>query len=193
MKLNIKEPASDMVGFATVDLSNLLIEGQRLAAVKNGLARDMADAEHHKILDRRYRISAPRLYKFLAGSGHLKDALVVGSHRAETQPTFAAPFEAAGFRTTFRPLNRHGREKAVDTSVIDVVFEICGRGDPERDDVTHVGGDEDHLPLVEALVNRGYRVDVLAWRHSTSKQLIAAATRFIPLDPYLDFIGFFKE
>jgi hypothetical protein len=178
-------------GFATVDLSNILTEGQRLAAVVHGLAPSIQRAEDNHIFDRNYRINAKRLYSFLTGArGPLKDALVVGSKRPGQAPVFAPPFEAAGFRTIFRDRNFLGREKGVDMSVIDILFSILETGDPRHDDITHVGGDTDHLPLIEGLVRHGYRVDILGWRHATSRDVIRAATTFIPLDPYLDYLGF---
>lgn len=180
-------------GFATVDLSNILTAGQCLAAVRRKFAQNMRQAQCYRIFDRSWRIDAKRLYEFIAGDRPLKHALVVGSRRPDQPAHFDAPFKAAGFRTDFRARSTFGREKGVDCSVISAVFEICAHGNPEIDEITHVGGDADHVPLVESLAQRGFAVDVVGFRHATSRHLIAAARRFIALDDFFELIGFFKN
>jgi uncharacterized LabA/DUF88 family protein len=79
-----------------------------------------------------------------------------------------------------------GREKRVDTGV---VTRICRDayllGQPRRDRITLVAGDGDYQPMVRQLVQDGFEVTLLYWSHA-SRELQAVASRFYPLDAYLE-------
>ncbi len=58
---------------------------------------------------------------------------------------------------------------------------------PDRDEITLVAGDKDHVPAVEKLRKRGFRVDVVFWDHA-ARELKDAASQFISLNPHLDYL-----
>ena len=57
-----------MADWIYVDNSNVFIEGQRVSAVRKGMATDIYQAMENNIIDRSYRISFGKLYQFIAGT-----------------------------------------------------------------------------------------------------------------------------
>ncbi|MFL6286538.1 MAG: NYN domain-containing protein, partial [Pyrinomonadaceae bacterium] len=58
---------------------------------------------------------------------------------------------------------------------------------PSNDEVTLVAGDGDYVPTIEKLRKRGFEFHVVFWEHA-SRELKAAASKFVSLNPYLDFL-----
>ena len=58
---------SKILTYTYVDNSNVYIEGQRLAAVKKGMAMDLQDAFYRKIFDFTWNIDYGKLHQFLCG------------------------------------------------------------------------------------------------------------------------------
>jgi uncharacterized LabA/DUF88 family protein len=61
------------------------------------------------------------------------------------------------------------------------------RMDAAKDEITLVAGDTDYVPTIQALRRRGFTINVVFWGHA-SRELRDAATKFIPLDGYLNFL-----
>src|SRR5215203_5668814 len=55
-----------MAEFIYVDNSNIFIEGRRVAAVRQGRARDLADANRRDVLDMSFRLDFGELYDFIS-------------------------------------------------------------------------------------------------------------------------------
>ena len=65
--LEIKMARSKILTYTYVDNSNIYIEGQRLAAVKKGMAIRLQDAFDRKIFDFTWNVDYGKLHAFLCG------------------------------------------------------------------------------------------------------------------------------
>jgi uncharacterized LabA/DUF88 family protein len=80
------------------------------------------------------------------------------------------------------------REKKVDTSIAtEILTDAFERLDSNNHEITLVAGDSDYVPTIEALRARGFAVNVFFWDH-VSRELREAATKFISLNSYLNFL-----
>lgn len=81
--------------------------------------------------------------------------------------------------------------KKIDTGIATLITKDAYKSDaykggkPGDDTFILVAGDSDYVPTVNALRENGFRVEVVFWNHA-SRELKAAASRFIPLDNFLD-------
>jgi hypothetical protein len=57
-----------MLTYTYVDNSNLFIEGQRVSAVKNKIAKDIFDAMNRKVVDTSWNIDYGRLHELVCGN-----------------------------------------------------------------------------------------------------------------------------
>src|SRR5690349_212241 len=108
-----------MADWIYVDNSNVFIEGKRVSAVKLGLAPDIWDAFHHRILDNDYRMSFGKLYEFVAGNNKAETAraMLFGSRPPENDAIWAIA-KRAGFEVVTQDRNVANKEKKVDTGLV---------------------------------------------------------------------------
>ena len=91
-----------------------------------------------------------------------------------------------GFEVVVHDRNVQNKEKKIDTSIAaDIVGDSYELMKPGKDEITLVCGDRDLVPAVEKVRQRGFDVHVAFWEHA-STELKKAASKFIPLNPYLD-------
>jgi uncharacterized LabA/DUF88 family protein len=176
-----------MANYLYVDNSNVWIEGMRVAAVSNGLAPDIWTAQEHKICDYSWKIDFGRLLEFAGGNRcDIGRAVLYGSKPPPNDSLWAAA-KRQGFEVVVHERSPFsGREKKLDTNIAtDITADSFELMDPGRDEITLVAGDADYVPTIERLRKRGLRFDVCFWEHA-AKELKAACTNFIPLDPYLE-------
>lgn len=179
--------AFEGVLFAYVDNSNVWIEGQRIQAVKQGLAKDPYDAMNR-------RVSAPwsydfgRLYEFVCPLGtKVGRSILVGSRPPPNDSVWerarSEGFEVEGFNR-----NLANKEKQVDSSIVTTMLDDshehmkADRGDM----AVLVAGDGDYIPSLRSLQRRGFQVRVVFWKHATSRELRDTADEFVELDPHFD-------
>lgn len=174
-----------MVHLAYVDNSNLTLEGQRVSALRRGLAKSHRDSRDRSIIDPDWRLDFHRLHEFLLLAGPPRVAVVFGSVTQGNEGVWGHA-RAAGFETVLFERAPDGREKKVDTAVVTRACRDAYRfGDPRRDRITLVAGDGDYVPLVEQLRHDGFWVTVAFWGRA-SRMLREVATEFVPLDRHLD-------
>lgn len=176
--------------YVYVDNSNVFIEGQRASAVARGMAMNIYDAIDHRVLDFDYRVDFGRLHKFAAGDdpSTIHRAVLFGSRPPENDCLWNVA-RAAGFEVVVEDRNLKNREKKIDTGIaVAMTRDAYTAVQKERDTITLVAGDADHVPAVRALVGDGYQVLVMFWGHA-SRELKQECSRFIALDPYLAYLG----
>ena len=171
--------------FAYVDNSNVWIEGQRIQAVKQGLARDPYDA-----IDRRVR--APwsydfgRLYELVCPLGtRVGRSILVGSRPPPNDSVWERA-RSEGFEVEVFSRNVSNKEKQVDSSIVTTMLDDSYENmESDRGDMAVlVAGDGDYIPSMRSLQRRGLRVQVVFWKHATSRELRDTADEFVELDPH---------
>ena len=178
-----------MVEYVYLDNSNLFIEGQRLAAVKNGLASDLQDAFVNRTLDFSFRVDFGKLLEFVAGNdpSEIADAYLYGS-RPPANDAIWGLAERAGFTPVVVDRNASNREKKVDTALVtQLMADAFLKGNKDDDTFTIVAGDGDYVPTVTTLVEQGFTVEVVFWGHA-SRELKTVCSRFIDLDQHFSAI-----
>lgn len=170
-----------MADWIYVDNSNVFIEGKRVSAVKLGLAPDIWDAVHYRILDNDYRMSFGKLYQFVAGNNKAETAraMLFGSRPPENDAIWDIA-KRAGFEVVTHDRNAANREKKIDTGLVAALTRDAYRNAKKGDIFTIVSGDNDYVPAIEQL-----QVDVVFWSHA-GIELRNTASNFIPLDAHLD-------
>ncbi len=104
---------------------------------------------------------------------------VVSTKTGEEKPFFEA-LTALGIETRVKPLQEfYGGAKKADWDVGIVIDAV--RTAPGVDVVVLCSGDGDFIPLVEYLKARGKRVEVMAFKRTTSSKLQEVADEFIDL------------
>ena len=98
--------------------------------------------------------------------------------------------KSRGFEAVVMDRNVANREKKIDTTITrDITkasYEIMKAG---QDDVTLVAGDGNLcVPIVEDLRERGFRFEVAFWDHA-NRELREACSKFVSLNPYLDYLA----
>lgn len=180
-----------MTLYVYVDNSNVWIEGQRIQAVRTGLATDIRSAL-------KQRITAPwtydfgRLYELLCPAGEpVGRSILFGSRPPENdsiwQKVRDADFEVRTFdRSTFT-----NKEKQVDIALSTTMMEDSFRYmNPANGDIAVLAaGDGDFLPTIESLQSRGLGVRIVSWSHAVSHRLRDTADEFVELDPHFDFLS----
>jgi uncharacterized LabA/DUF88 family protein len=168
-----------------IDCSNLFIEAQKVSAVARGWAHSLHEVNQQGRSDFSYRLDFHRLMALLRQLEDPVRAAVFGSIIDGNEGLWSHA-QAAGFEVRVVERGVDGREKRVDTGV---VTRICRDayllGQPLRNRITLVAGDGDYEPMVRQLVQDGFEVTLLYWSHA-SRELQAVASRFYPLDAYLE-------
>ncbi|WP_233872473.1 NYN domain-containing protein [Paraburkholderia adhaesiva] len=176
-----------MSDYIYVDNSNLYIEGRRVSAVNQGLADNIRQAMDDGIFDHGYTISFGKLYQFLTGNDfpNIKRAALFGS-RPPPNDSIWQFAQKAGFELHLEDRNIRNKEKKIDTGIATLLTKDAYKhGDPKSDTFVLVAGDADYVPTIHELKSDGYIVQVVFWKHA-AKELIAAASKFIALDDYLE-------
>ena len=172
--------------FTYVDNSNVFIEGQRVSAVRRGLARNVVNAMTHRIIDYDWRLDYGALHDIVCG----QPAEIGASYLWGSPPpgdSFWKMVERYGFKVTTYDRNIAGKEKKVDVAIAHQITKDAYSGVVQKttDEITLVAGDKDFVPVVEDLVKNGYTVDLAFWNHA-AQELKRVASKFVPLDSYLD-------
>jgi uncharacterized LabA/DUF88 family protein len=176
-----------MAEFIYVDNSNIFIEGRRIAAIRQGKARNFAEANRYDIQDHSFRLDFGELYDFISENNPNKVARAVlfGSSPPESDAVWAIA-ERVGFEAVVVSRNSQNKEKKIDTGIVAaMVRDAYTKADRQKDTITLVAGDSDYVPAVEILTTDGFRVEVVFWS-SASVELKEACSRFIELDRYLE-------
>lgn len=180
-----------MASLVYVDNSNVWIEGMHVSAVAKGLALDVWDAQTNRIFDQSWKFDFGRLYEF-AGGEAVKKAFLYGS-RPPPNDSLWNVAKARGFEVVVFDRNVANKEKKIDTKIAtDMTSHAYSIAKVGEDEFTLVAGDTDYVPVVEQLRSLGFKVDVCFWRHASS-ELRKAATRFVELDPWLDYLSLRKD
>lgn len=174
--------------YTYVDNSNVFIEGQRLAAVKSGLARDIVDAMNRRIVDNRWNIDYGKLHSFVCG-----EKSEIGAAKLWGSPppgdTFWSMVESKGFQVRTFDKGVSGGEKKVDVAIAHQMtkdaYTVIDKKDSE---ITLVSGDKDFVPVVEDLVGGGYRVVVAFWDHA-ARELRDVASSFASLNQWHSYLA----
>lgn len=178
-----------MANLLYVDNSNVWIEGMHVAAVKHGLAPDVWAAVQQRICDYNWTIDFGKLFEFAGGyRPDVKRAALFGSRLPKNDSLWTAA-ERNGFEVIVYDRNVAGNEKKIDTGIVATMIEdsyellIVA-----EDEMTLVAGDSDYVPAIEKLKTRKIPVHVVFWGHA-ARELKEAATKFINLDPYLEYLA----
>lgn len=156
-----------------VDGSNIY---HGLKAYNQSQGRDMSSG---------VRIDYEKLVRALYGKRALRRAYFYGSYAQEGDPSWSF-FETLSygiFKVRAFPLRSVAGtyvEKGVDTNLtLDMMLHAAR---DHLDTVILVSGSSDYLPLMETVQDLGVRVEVAAFRESTSPRLIKAADRYINIE-----------
>ncbi|PZP60809.1 MAG: NYN domain-containing protein [Pseudoxanthomonas spadix] len=176
------------MNFTYVDNSNVFLEGRRASAVAKKLqgAETYIDAMNNKVLDMAWNLDYGRLHQFACG-----DEADIGCAKLWGSPppsdSFWEMVKRKGFDVKTYEKNFAGKEKKVDVAIAHQITKdaYSGRIDKGTDEITLVAGDKDFVPVVEDLVENGYKVHVVFWENA-APELKAACTKFVALNPYLD-------
>jgi uncharacterized LabA/DUF88 family protein len=176
--------------FTYVDNSNVYIEGCRASAVRKGMpgAATIVEAMNKKVVDPSWQLDYGALHAFACG-----DPAEIGAANLWGSPppgdSFWQMVERHKFKVTKYDLNAARKEKKVDVAIAhrmtkDAYSGVVRKGE---DEMTLVAGDKDYVPMVEDLVANGFIIHVVFWDHAAS-ELKSAASKFIGLNPHLDFL-----
>ena len=174
-----------MAKFICVDNSNVFIEGQRVAAVKNGNALSIQDASDRRIFDSSYRLDFGKLYSFVARNGNAdaEHAMLFGS-RPPPNDSLWAVAKSAGFELVIEDRNYANKEKKIDTGIVAAMFEHAfTKADSSNDQFILVAGDRDYVPAVSRLVELGFTTNVVFWEHA-SQELKTVCSNFVEMNPH---------
>jgi hypothetical protein len=183
-----KAKSSSPVLFVYVDNSNVWIEGQRLSAVKKGLARDVRDATTRGIFDGSWTYDFGRLYQIACPDGaHIGRSKLWGS-RPPANDSLWDMARKQGFEVQVYDRNAGGKEKKVDTAIATrMVRDASKFMDASRGDIAVlVGGDGDFVPAFEILKEDDIKLQIVFWEHGLSGELRAMADEFVSLDRHFD-------
>ena len=174
-----------MAKFIYVDNSNVFIEGQRVAAVKNGYALDLQDANLRRIFDHSYRLDFGKLYRFISQNGNsgAERAVLFGSKPPPNDSLWAIA-KSAGFELVIEERSMDNKEKKIDTGIVTMMMgDSFTRADAAKDQFVLVAGDSDYVPTVQHLIGRKFKVDVIFWEHA-SQELQKICSRFVGMDAH---------
>ena len=178
-----------MPNFLYVDTSTLAIERMHVSAVVKGIAPDIWAAMEHRILDYGWRPDFGKVYNFVGGDRE-GVANLYGSRPPENDSLWKVA-KVAGFTVIVHDqiqANREKKRRSNATIACDIMRDSFERIKAGTDIVTLVAGDADYLPVLEDVVRRGIQFDVVFWEHA-SDELQSAASKFVALDPHLEYLA----
>jgi hypothetical protein len=174
--------------YVYVDNSNVWIEGQRISAVRKGLARDLIEAMNERVVDHDWSYDFGRLYEIACPDGvPIGRSKLWGSKPPENDSLWARA-RHEGFEVETFERNVANKEKRVDNAIGATMLEdaFLFMKPAQQDMAVLVGGDGDFLPTFEVLRRRGIRTRVVFWKHATSRDLREFTDEYEELDPYFD-------
>jgi len=170
-----------MTTYTYVDNSNLYIEGSRVSAVKEGMAKNIVEAMINGIVDHGWVLDYGKLYKYVSGQNTV--AKLWGS--PPPGDSFWKMVGKAGFVTQVYDRNAANKEKKVDVAIATTMMEDAFTViDKDNDDILLVAGDSDYVPLVARLIKLGFKVEVAFWGQA-ARELRETAVNFFDLDAKL--------
>ena len=179
---------------AYMDLSNILAGGAQYSAWRIGLASSPAVAAELNISDLAWRFDFANARSLVVGEAPTSDvrAHCIGSNKRGNAGVLFDAAQRARWLPNALTRTNSGREKGVDVTMAVAVMEdlFLTDADPDQFDVTLLTGDQDLVPVISALHRRGFAVDVGAWAHTASPEIMRLARRFFALDDYFDFLTF---
>lgn len=179
------------MNFTYVDNSNVYIEGCRASAVDKKMAgaETYFSAMSNGVVDRAWNLDYGRLHEFACG-----EKADIGSAKLWGSPppgdTFWDMVERKGFEVKTYEKNFAGKEKKVDVAIAHQITKdaYSGKISKGTDEITLVAGDKDYVPVVEDLVENGFKVHVVFW-DSVAPELKAVCTQFVSLNPFLQHLS----
>ena len=97
---------------------------------------------------------------------------------------FVVPFLDKGYRIVTKPLKRFAGGSVKANFDVELAIDILTMAD-RLDVIALASGDGDFRRLIEIVGSQGVRVEVIAFGHSTSDDLRAAADRYIDIAAYI--------
>ncbi|MBW0252603.1 NYN domain-containing protein [Cellulomonas sp. PS-H5] len=179
-----------MVLFVYVDYSNVWIEGMRVSAVKKGLAPSTGEAMRDRITDQTWRLDFGRLYSAVCPEdSQIGRSSLFGSRPPEDDSIWRVARER-GFEVTVFDRNAFNKEKGVDMEMgAQILDDSYQHMRSERGDrLVLVSGDQDFLPVVRRLADRGIKTTAVFWDHAAATNLKTGVDAFAPLDPLFAYI-----
>lgn len=177
-----------MANFLYVDNSNVWIEGMHVSAVQRGRAPDIWAAQQERLCDYDWKIDFGKLYEFAGGHASEVGRAVLFGSRPPANDSLWEVARRKGFEVLVYDRNIRNKEKKVDTSIAtEIVSDSYELMNPGEDEITLVAGDSDYVPTADRLRQRGFSFYVVFWDHA-SRELREAATKFVALNDYLDFL-----
>ncbi len=179
---------SDIKSYIYIDNSNVFIEAQRVAAIKNNMAFDLADAIERRVFDFSYKIDYGKLYDYLGGNDDNLGCMKLWGSPPPSD-SFWNRIERIGFKVKTYDRNAAGKEKKVDVAIAhaitkDAYTEITDKNNSE---IVLVAGDKDYIPVIEDLRSEGFTVVVVFWDHA-AREVKDAASKFISLNQWIDYL-----
>jgi len=181
-----------MTLYVYVDNSNIWIEGQRLQAVRQGLAPDLRTALRCGILapwtydfGRLYSLACPR-------NEQIGRSILYGSKPPDSDSIWRRARDADFQVETFDRSIHTNKEKQVDVALSTTMLDdsYTHMRAASGDIVVLVAGDRDFLPTIRSLQNRGIGIRVVFWTHAVSRELRDTADEFVELDPHFDYLTY---
>jgi uncharacterized LabA/DUF88 family protein len=175
--------------YTYVDNSNVYIEGCRFSAVKKGMSPSVHAAMNDGVVDHSWNIDYGRFHEFLCGA----DKKEIGAAHLWGSPppsdSFWSMVQSKGFQVETFDKSLAGKEKKVDVAIAHrMTKDAYTLVDKRCDELTLVSGDKDFVPVVDDLVQEGFKVIIAFWSNAAN-ELKNSATRYICLDSYFDLIS----
>jgi uncharacterized LabA/DUF88 family protein len=178
-----------MARYVYVDNSNVWIEGQRVSAVRKGLAIDIRDAMSRNVLDPSWRCDFGRLYELACPVTETIGRSALFGSRPPANDSLWARARSEGFEVVVHDRNVANREKKVDVGIATMLLDDSHEYmRPGQDTAVLVAGDGDYVPTVESLKRRGIRVECLFWGQA-NRELRECVDAFQLLDPHFGFLA----
>jgi uncharacterized LabA/DUF88 family protein len=179
-----------MTLYVYVDNSNIWIEGQRIQAVRKGLAPDIRTALSKKITAA-WTYDFGRLYDLLCPTGErVGRSILFGSKPPDNDSIWQRVRDADFQVRTFNRSTITNKEKQVDvalsTTMLDDSYTYMKAA--AGDIAVLAAGDGDFIPTIRSLQSRGIRVRVVSWSHAVSHELRDTADEFRSLDAHFDYL-----
>jgi hypothetical protein len=159
-----------------------------VAAAKNGHAPDVWSAVQQRICDYNWTLDFGKLFEFAGGSKpEVRKAALFGSRPPKNDSLWISA-QKCGFDVVVYDRNVVDREKKIDTDIVATMIEDSYEIYKAGDEITLVAGDSDYVPAIEKLRKRDIPVHVVFWNHA-ARELKEAASKFVALDPYLEYLS----
>jgi NYN domain len=172
-----------MTLYVYVDNSSLSIEGQRLSAVKSGLAFDMHDAISRDVTDYSWRCDMGALHRAVCPPNESIGGSSLFGTRPHDDDSLWSMAAEQGFDVDVIDGNAASKvDVAVTTKIMADSYEHMQPGDT----AVLVAGDRDYLPVIESLRSRRLGVLVAFWEHATARAMKSPPDEFFSLDAHFE-------